>query len=64
MDDAATLDVYFELITLHQEINAYSQASATQSTIMESRLQQQLETIHKVKSLLLHIVRTGAHVNV
>ncbi|KAL2840758.1 hypothetical protein BJX68DRAFT_185014 [Aspergillus pseudodeflectus] len=56
MDDAATLDVYFELITLHQEINAYSQASATQSTIMESRLQQQLETIHKEYAPLFHRV--------
>jgi hypothetical protein len=56
MEDATTLDVYFELIILHQEINAYSQASATQSTIMESRLQQRLETIYEVRPLLFYIV--------
>ncbi|KAL3446698.1 hypothetical protein BJX65DRAFT_113684 [Aspergillus insuetus] len=56
MEDAATLDVYFELITLHQEINAYSQASATQSTIMESRLQQRLETVYGDHAPLFHRV--------
>ncbi|KAJ0424454.1 hypothetical protein BJY00DRAFT_264010 [Aspergillus carlsbadensis] len=56
MEDAATLDVYFELITLHQEINAYSQASATQSTIMESSLKQRLEAINKDHAPLFHRV--------
>ncbi|KAL4999685.1 hypothetical protein BDV10DRAFT_200554 [Aspergillus recurvatus] len=56
MEDAATLDVYFELIILHQEINSYSQASATQAMAMKSKLQQRLEAIRKDQASLFHQV--------
>ncbi|KAL3479093.1 hypothetical protein BJX99DRAFT_90593 [Aspergillus californicus] len=46
IEDAATLDAYFELIILHQEINDYSQMSATQSMAVKSRLQQRLDAVH------------------
>ncbi|KAL2807650.1 hypothetical protein BJX63DRAFT_64474 [Aspergillus granulosus] len=56
MEDAATLDVYFELITVHQEINAYSQASAAHATATESKLQRRLETIRMEQASLFHRV--------
>ncbi|KAL2852396.1 hypothetical protein BJY01DRAFT_259958 [Aspergillus pseudoustus] len=56
IEDAATLDLYFELITLHHEINSYSQASVAQSVIMESRLRQRLEAMWKDQSPLFNRV--------
>ncbi|KAL3438494.1 hypothetical protein BDV09DRAFT_182754 [Aspergillus tetrazonus] len=61
MEDAATLDVYFELIILHHEINVYSQASTTQAMTMKPNLQRRLETIHKDQAALFHQVADQAH---
>ncbi|KAL4735706.1 hypothetical protein BDV11DRAFT_211812 [Aspergillus similis] len=61
MEDAATLDVYFELIILHHEINKYSQASATQAMTMKSKLQRRLEAIHKDQAALFHQVADQTH---
>ncbi|KAL4976631.1 hypothetical protein BDW66DRAFT_166291 [Aspergillus desertorum] len=61
MDDAATLDVYFELIILHQEINTYSQTSATQAMAMKSKLQQRFEAINKDQVTLFQQVADQTH---
>ncbi|KAL3455249.1 hypothetical protein BJX64DRAFT_77567 [Aspergillus heterothallicus] len=61
MEDAATLDAYFELIILHQEINVYSQAPVAQSIILESRLHQRLDTIQQDQSSLFHRVTDPTH---
>lgn len=53
VEDAATLDVYFELIVLHQEINSYSQATVTRSITMGPRLQRWLEAIYRVSKIIL-----------
>lgn len=52
MEDAATLDVYFELIALHQEINSYSHAAAKHAETMELRLQRWLEAIYRVSKII------------
>lgn len=52
VQDAATLDVYFELIALHQEINTYSQAAAAHAATMEPRLQRWLEAIYSVSKTI------------
>ncbi|KAL6234852.1 hypothetical protein BDW75DRAFT_230853 [Aspergillus navahoensis] len=61
MEDAATLDVYFELLILHHENNSYSKASATQPTAVKSRLQRRLETIHSDQAALFHQVADQTH---
>ncbi|KAL4990599.1 hypothetical protein BDW68DRAFT_194257 [Aspergillus falconensis] len=61
MEDAATLDVYFELIIFHQEINSYSQASAAQAIAMKSKLQRRLEAIYTDQAALFHQVADQTH---
>ncbi|KAL4752925.1 hypothetical protein BDW72DRAFT_211027 [Aspergillus terricola var. indicus] len=61
LEDAATLDVYFELIILYHEINTYSQTSATQAMTMKSKLQRRLEAIHKDQAALFHQVTDQTH---
>ncbi|KAL4908202.1 hypothetical protein BDW74DRAFT_174895 [Aspergillus multicolor] len=61
IEDAATIDVYFELIILHQEINNYSQGSVTHATAMKPRLQQRLEAIYKDQATLFHRVTDQPH---
>ncbi|RDW60488.1 putative Zn(II)2Cys6 transcription factor [Aspergillus mulundensis] len=61
IEDAATIDVYFELIILHQEINTYSQSSVTHATAMKPRLQQRLEAIYKDQGTLFHQATEQSH---
>ncbi|KAI9375281.1 hypothetical protein BJX61DRAFT_531697 [Aspergillus egyptiacus] len=62
IDDAPTLDVYFELIVLHQEINVYSRISESQSTAMKLQLQKRLDTIHKDHApLFSQVVNSSCH---
>ncbi|KAL4788142.1 hypothetical protein BJX76DRAFT_353443 [Aspergillus varians] len=56
IDDAATLDVYFELIVLHQEVNFYSHTSATHAMDMRPKLQRRFDAIRKDHVSLLHKV--------
>ncbi|KAL4921721.1 hypothetical protein BDW62DRAFT_208284 [Aspergillus aurantiobrunneus] len=56
VEDAATLDVYFELIILHQEINSYSQSSKIDDMSMKSKLQRRLKAIRKDHAVLFHRV--------
>ncbi|KAH8429219.1 Zn(II)2Cys6 transcription factor domain-containing protein [Aspergillus melleus] len=46
-EDAATLDAYFDLIVLHQEINEYSQYSEQQAAEIEPRLRRRMEAVQK-----------------
>ncbi|KAL4937136.1 hypothetical protein BDV06DRAFT_232784 [Aspergillus oleicola] len=55
-EDATTLDVYFELIILHHEINTYSQASSVEAMAMRPRLQRRLEAIRKDQAALFQKV--------
>ncbi|KAL4932258.1 Zn(II)2Cys6 transcription factor [Aspergillus undulatus] len=59
LEDAVVLDVYFELIILHQEINSYSQAPSTQAIGMKPKLQQRLEAIQKDQATLFQQVAEG-----
>ncbi|KAL4871658.1 hypothetical protein BDV12DRAFT_205973 [Aspergillus spectabilis] len=56
IEDAATLDVYFELIILHQDINLYSQPSAAHSMDMKLKLQRRLDAIYKDQATLFYQV--------
>ena len=48
LEDAATLDLYFELIILHHEVNIYSQASSAEAMALKSRIQRRLDVIRQV----------------
>lgn len=61
VEDAATLDVYFELIALHQEINSYSHAAAKHAETMELRLQRWLEAIYRVSKIIFGYNMTLGH---
>lgn len=50
MEDAATLDAYFDLIVLHQELNEYSQSSQQHAAQMEPRLRRRIEAVQQVGS--------------
>ncbi|KAL4808354.1 hypothetical protein BDV18DRAFT_158455 [Aspergillus unguis] len=50
IEDAPTLDIYFELIILHQEINTYSQTSTVHAMGMKSKVQRHLDAIYKDKA--------------
>ncbi|KAL5336809.1 hypothetical protein BJX70DRAFT_389730 [Aspergillus crustosus] len=56
IEDAATLDIYFELIILHQEINFYSQTHSINITDLRSKLQQRLDAIYNDQSGLFQQV--------
>ncbi|PLB51446.1 hypothetical protein P170DRAFT_487283 [Aspergillus steynii IBT 23096] len=47
MEDAATLDAYFDLIGLHQEINEYSQSSQQEAAEIEPRLRRRIDTVQQ-----------------
>ncbi|KAK1142941.1 hypothetical protein N8T08_007182 [Aspergillus melleus] len=51
-EDAATLDTYFDLIVLHQEINEYSQSSEQQAAGIEPRLRRRMEEVQNDHSFL------------
>ncbi|KAL4798687.1 hypothetical protein BDV19DRAFT_396569 [Aspergillus venezuelensis] len=53
LEDASTLDLYFELIILHHEINIYSQASLVEAMALKSRIQRRLEVIRQNQATLL-----------
>ncbi|KAL4960455.1 Zn(II)2Cys6 transcription factor domain-containing protein [Aspergillus stella-maris] len=52
LEDASTLDLYFELIILHHEINIYSQAPSVEAMALKSRIQRRLEVIRQVCATL------------
>ncbi|KAL4882036.1 hypothetical protein BJY04DRAFT_187924 [Aspergillus karnatakaensis] len=62
IEDAATLDVYFELIILHQEINFYSQTSTTNSIAIASKLERRLAAIYKDQATLFYQAASNSKV--
>ncbi|KAL4898027.1 hypothetical protein BDV59DRAFT_53918 [Aspergillus ambiguus] len=55
------LDVYFELIVVHQEINCLSQSKAPDPCGFETKLRQQLEDLGKSAPFLSSLVGDGSH---